>query len=147
SSSSRIYSGQEDGAIKGRDVASLIALETFAGHKDVIVSLFVDEFGILFSGSMDGSLKKWNMGARKAAFSLENRTDSVTSLAAYDNLLLVGTLNGAIHSFNINSALLNRTYYIHENAISSLMIDNNVLYSSGFDGAVHEVVLNDKYDS
>ncbi|KAI3659957.1 hypothetical protein MP638_004984 [Amoeboaphelidium occidentale] len=64
----RVYSGHEDGIIRGRDILDLNVLELFQGHTDIVMSLILDEADILFSAGFDGSVKRWNMATRKVSF-------------------------------------------------------------------------------
>jgi WD40 repeat protein len=90
-SDSRIFSGHFQGVINARDLNILTILDIYQGHQDVVSSICIDLNGVLYSASYDGSIKKWNMAARKVAFSFENREASVTAMAVSRSFLFVGT--------------------------------------------------------
>lgn len=107
---------------------------TFQGHRDFVMSLYLNEFGVLFSASFDGSMKRWNMASRRIAFSFENRNDSVTSFSAAENMLFVGTKSGIINSFNIENGFLLDSIQEHRKEVTSMFCKNGYLFSSGADG-------------
>ncbi|KAI3655204.1 hypothetical protein MP638_002703, partial [Amoeboaphelidium occidentale] len=76
SSGQIIFTGHEDTIIRSRDLNSLEPVGLFQGHRDFVMSLYLNEFGVLFSASFDGSIKRWNMASRRIAFSFQIRNDS-----------------------------------------------------------------------
>ncbi|KAI3655837.1 hypothetical protein MP638_002839, partial [Amoeboaphelidium occidentale] len=139
----RIYTGHDDGLIRGRDSAGLNVLESFQGHQDFVMSLCLDDVGILFSTGFDGSVKKWNMGSRRVSFSYENRNGSVTALTAASGTLFVGTRQGWINTFDIRSAYFIESITSHKSIVTSLVNIDGTMYSSGFDGMVFGFQLTD----
>jgi WD40 repeat protein len=101
-----------------------------------VTSLSLNAYGILFSSSGDGSVKKWNLASRKVAFSFENRNSSVTALAISDDLLVVGLKNGIINYFSIDNAILANTSSFHKKSITSLVSYDGEVYSSSLDGFI-----------
>ncbi|KAI3660171.1 hypothetical protein MP638_002568 [Amoeboaphelidium occidentale] len=141
---SRFYSAHEDGLIKARDYGTLDSLETFQGHQDAVMILSLDESGVLFSASLDGSVKKWSMATRRVSFSFENRYGSVTSIIAIGNFLYVGQKSGEVNYFDIQTAKLLYGKSYHNGEVTSLATIQNQVYSSGSDGILikltHELV-------
>jgi WD40 repeat protein/tRNA A-37 threonylcarbamoyl transferase component Bud32 len=119
----------------------LDVLETYQGHSDSVWELCFDNSKVLYSASGDGSVKKWNMAARKVAYSFENRNSSVKCLAAIGNSLFVGTNNGAITSYNIDTGFMKKISFAHNNVVTSLFIDSNFIFSSGLDGFFKQTSL------
>lgn len=132
----RVFSGHNDNLIRARDSVSLIILETFSGHEDGVHSLIFDEQNVLFSGSYDGHIKKWNMASRRIAFSFEDRNGSVTFMAALGNELFVGTKGGVINSFDVGTSSLVKRFGFHQAAVTSILEWNGMIISSGKDGLV-----------
>ncbi|KAI3655965.1 hypothetical protein MP638_003455 [Amoeboaphelidium occidentale] len=132
----QVFSGHDDGSMKARDRKTLEVSGVFQGHSDIIFSLGLDEKSVLYSASFDGSCKRWNMATRKAAFSFEDRSGSVTSLSITGNILLVGTRRGIINSFDTFTALNINSLGLHTEAVTSLSVSDGQLFSSGMDGLI-----------
>ncbi|KAI3658801.1 hypothetical protein MP638_002601 [Amoeboaphelidium occidentale] len=120
-----------------RDLISLSVLDTFQGHQDAVMSLCLDDSNVLFSSSLDGSVKKWNILSRKVSFSYENRNGSVTALAAASGTLFVGTRQGLTNLFGINNGYLIKSVSSHMSTVTSIAHFDGVLYSTGLDGMVY----------
>ncbi|KAI3659778.1 hypothetical protein MP638_000907, partial [Amoeboaphelidium occidentale] len=131
-----VYTGHENGLIRVRNTFSLIPLETYVGHMDSIFALCFDSQFILYSAGNEGAIKKWSAASRSVAFSFENRNGSVSSLAVYQNQLLVGLKSGRIDFYNNSNALYLSSNEYHRRAVSSLIEFNGSVYSSGFDGNI-----------
>lgn len=130
----RVYTGYTDSIIRVRDSFTLVVLEAFQGHSEYISELALDESNILYSSSLDGSVKKWNMASRKVAFSFENRDNSVTSLLCVGNQLFAGLKSGTINSYNMDNTMVSGNRSFHNKAVSSLAYFNGYILSSGLDG-------------
>jgi hypothetical protein len=140
----RIYSGHENGLIRGRDPTDLNILETFQGHQDFVMSLCLDEIGIFFSTGFVGSVKTLYMASRKVSFSLEDRNGSITALAAVNGALFAGTREGVINSLSINTAYVMKYSTLHQSAVTSLTHLEGIMYSTGLDGIAFRVPI-DRY--
>lgn len=137
-----VFTGQGDSTIKVRDMFTLSVLETYQGHLDFVNSLCFDEASVLYSAASDGSIKKWNMVARRVAFSFEIRNDSVSALAAHGNQLFVGLIKGSIVNYNIESSYASRNLDFHTNKISSMLSDDDFVYSTGLEGLITKFSFN-----
>jgi WD40 repeat protein len=115
----RIYSGHENGLIRGRDPTDLHILETFQRHQDFVMSLCLDEIGIFFSTGFDDSVKTLDMASSKVSFSLEDRNGSVTALAAVNGALFAGTREGVINSLSIDSTYIMKYSKLHQSVVTS----------------------------
>ncbi|KAI3655825.1 hypothetical protein MP638_004026, partial [Amoeboaphelidium occidentale] len=62
------FSGHGDATIRIRDLSTLAIIDTYRSHTDYVTSLCFDDTFTLYSASNDGSVKKWNMAARRVAF-------------------------------------------------------------------------------
>ncbi|KAI3662256.1 hypothetical protein MP638_001453 [Amoeboaphelidium occidentale] len=105
--------------------------EVFFGYDDVI-----GPTGILFSASLDGSVKQWDMASRRVAFSFENKEESVTTLIATESSLLVGLRNGLVRYYSIENALKTGTLEYHNKSITGLTVLDFFVYSSSLDGTI-----------
>ncbi|KAI3656954.1 hypothetical protein MP638_004213 [Amoeboaphelidium occidentale] len=132
------YSGNEDSSIHLRSGMDLTVIRSLLGHAASITRLVLDSSGVLYSCSIDATVKKWNMNTFKVAFSFENKTWSVLSLAAHQNQLFVGLEDGLIHMFDTDTAMLLTGIYGQTGPINSLFIENQTLVSCSSDGTVIE---------
>ncbi|KAI3656060.1 hypothetical protein MP638_001247 [Amoeboaphelidium occidentale] len=137
----RIFTGQSDSSIRVRDFDFLNILETYQGHLDVVTSLCFDESFILYSTGFDGSVKKWNMAARRVAFSFEIRKNSVAAIAANGNQLFVGLRRGTIVEYNIENAFITEIINIYAQSVSCMLLSDGHLYSSGLDGLLLKFLI------
>ncbi|KAI3656425.1 hypothetical protein MP638_003450, partial [Amoeboaphelidium occidentale] len=132
----KLYTGQGNGLISARRIDTLSVSQTFYGHQDTILSLYLDETVTLYSASFDGSTKKWNTDTGKLAFSFESRSASVTSLTLNQNQLFVGLKSGRVVCYDTGNGMFLNSLKYHTESVSSLITFNNSIYSSGFDGTI-----------
>lgn len=142
-----IYSGHEDGIIRVWRLETLEYLEMMTGHEDVVKSLTFNDQGILSSASSDGSVKKWDIGTRRVAFSYKDRSQSVTCLAAVGDSLAVGMNAGGVTFYDINTGIVSMSSSLHSQTVTSLIVMNGSFYSASLDGSLVQdsavVVFND----
>lgn len=88
-----LFAGAEDGAIaawrgssEAKSPFELVA--SLTGHTKAVVCLTVGGGKRLYSGSMDHSIKAWDMDTLQCTMSLNEHTDVVTSLICWDQFLL-----------------------------------------------------------
>lgn len=131
-----IFTGHADSLIKVRSLYTLESYEVYAGHLDWVMALCFDEAFNLYSAGYDGTIKKWNFVSRRVAFSFENKNGSVSSLAVYENHLIVGLKSGRIDCYNTDNSMISASMRNHSKTVSSLIVLNESIFSSGFDGRV-----------
>ncbi|MED6145328.1 hypothetical protein PIB30_024081 [Stylosanthes scabra] len=75
---------------KGRVLAMVVGSETlFAGDEDGVISAWRGSSeSMLYSGSMDHSIKVWDMDTLQCKMTLSGHADTVTSLICWDSYLL-----------------------------------------------------------
>ncbi|KAI3659292.1 hypothetical protein MP638_003508 [Amoeboaphelidium occidentale] len=129
-----LFSGHDNNLIYTREFNLLFALTTYLSHNDVITSLHMDSTGVLYSASLDGQILKWDTKLRKVAFSFEDRSRAVTSLAAVQNYLVVGLQSGYINIFNIEDTILIDTVWLHNKSVDSLAAVGDQVFSCSSDG-------------
>lgn len=135
-----------DGLIKGRELTTLVPIETYQGHSDVVNSLALDSAGTLFSAGFDGSVKRWNMVSRRVAFSFENRSSSVSTLAASGSFLFVGLNRGSVNLFDIRNVSFLQEFELHLKQVTSSVIESGILFTSGLDGSLISTSIEAKID-
>ncbi|KAI3660853.1 hypothetical protein MP638_006610 [Amoeboaphelidium occidentale] len=130
----RAYTGHSDGVIRVRDLYTLNVMKTYSGHSDYVTWLCFDDSYNLFSTGFDGTIKKWNLLARKVAYSFEIRSKAVTALAVSGKNLYVGTLGGNIFSYNTDDAKAVKELRYFNQRVTSLLVLNCSVYGSSLDG-------------
>ncbi|KAG4381575.1 hypothetical protein AAZX31_15G167800 [Glycine max] len=143
-----LFAGAEDGVIfawrgssKADSPFELVA--SLTGHTKAVVCLVVG-CKMLYSGSMDQSIKVWDMDTLQCTMTLNDHTDVVTSLICWDQYLLSSSSDRTIKVWACIEAGSLEVIYTHteENGVVSLfgMPDAEgkpILFSSCRDNSVH----------
>ncbi|KAH1209461.1 Zinc finger CCCH domain-containing protein 48 [Glycine max] len=143
-----LFAGAEDGVIfawrgssKADSPFELVA--SLTGHTKPVVCLVVG-CKMLYSGSMDQSIKVWDMDTLQCTMTLNDHTDAVTSLICWDQYLLSSSSDRTIKVWACIEAGSLEVIYTHteENGVVSLfgMPDAEgkpILFSSCRDNSVH----------
>ncbi|KAL5158447.1 Zinc finger CCCH domain-containing protein 48 [Glycine soja] len=143
-----LFAGAEDGVIfawrgssKADSPFELVA--SLTGHTKAVVCLAVG-CKMLYSGSMDQSIKVWDMDTLQCTMTLNDHTDAVTSLICWDQYLLSSSSDRTIKVWACIEAGSLEVIYTHteENGVVSLfgMPDAEgkpILFSSCRDNSVH----------
>lgn len=103
---------------------------------DLVKSICFDKQGVMFSASVDGSVKKWNLATRTVAYSFEDRSSAVTSIVGFGNYLIVGLRSGVINRFEIITGYISLSQNVYTQPVSSLVVIEHSRYSSGLDGSL-----------
>ncbi|KAH1188600.1 Zinc finger CCCH domain-containing protein 48 [Glycine max] len=143
-----LFAGAEDGVIfawrgssKADSPFELVA--SLTGHTKAVVCLAVG-CKMMYSGSMDQSIKVWDMDTLQCTMTLNDHTDVVTSLICWDQYLLSSSSDRTIKVWACIEAGSLEVIYTHteENGVVSLfgMSDAEgkpILFSSCRDNSVH----------
>ncbi|KAH1209474.1 Zinc finger CCCH domain-containing protein 48 [Glycine max] len=143
-----LFAAAEDGVIfawrgssKADSPFELVA--SLTGHTKAVVCLAVG-CKMLYSGSMDQSIKVWDMDTLQCTMTLNDHTDVVTSLICWDQYLLSSSSDRTIKVWACIEAGSLEVIYTHteENGVVSLfgMPDAEgkpILFSSCRDNSVH----------
>ncbi|KAH1188603.1 Zinc finger CCCH domain-containing protein 48 [Glycine max] len=143
-----LFAGAEDGVIfawrgssKANSPFELVA--SLTGHTKAVVCLAVG-CKMLYSGSMDQSIKVWDMDTLQCTMTLNDHTDAVTSLICWDQYLLSSSSDRTIKVWACIEAGSLEVIYTHteENGVVSVfgMPDAEgkpILFSSCRDNSVH----------
>ncbi|MED6204275.1 hypothetical protein PIB30_007746 [Stylosanthes scabra] len=90
-----LFAGREDGVIyawrgnsdpKAESAFELVV--TLSGHTKSVVCLAIGCYKMLYSGSMDHSIKVWDLDTLECTMTLNRHTDTVTSLICWEDYLL-----------------------------------------------------------
>ena len=103
----------------------------------LLVFLFYQRMvGLLASGSVDTTIRIWNVASGITIKTLTGHTGDVKSLVVLpDGLLASGSYNNTIRIWNFTTGFNIKTLYGHDNGISSL-IDDGLLISGSYDTTI-----------
>ena len=74
-------------------------VQTFTGHTSYIESVFVDN-GFLYSGSVDTTIKQWNVSSGENTHNFTGHTSAVLSVSVADGFLYSGSDDDTIKQWN-----------------------------------------------
>ncbi|XP_057762700.1 zinc finger CCCH domain-containing protein 48-like [Arachis stenosperma] len=124
-----LLAGAEDGVIyawrcnsepKAESPFELVA--TLSGHTKPVVCLAIGCHKMLYSGSMDHSIKVWDLDTLQCTMTLNGHTDVVTSLICWDNYLLSSSSDCTVNVWVCTEEGTLKVAYTHivENAVLRL---------------------------
>ncbi|MQL75393.1 hypothetical protein Taro_007785 [Colocasia esculenta] len=100
-SDNTLFAGVEDGTVLAwkasiADGCCLFGPATaMLGHTSAVVSLVVGKKR-LYSGSVDCTIRAWDLGTLQCNFTVPGHTDAVTAVLCWDEFLLSGSLDGTV---------------------------------------------------
>ncbi|XLU44605.1 hypothetical protein S245_039419 [Arachis hypogaea] len=120
-----LLAGAEDGVIyawRCSFESPFKMVATLSGHSKPVVCLAIGSHKMLYSGSMDHSIKVWDLDTLQCTMTLNGHTDFVTSLICWDNYLLSGSSDCTVNVWVCTEeGTLEVTYtHTHENAVIGL---------------------------
>lgn len=124
--------GGGDGIITVFDTTSYARTTILKGHTSMVFSLTVND-GILYSGSFDKTIKKWNCKTLKLLHTLKGATSSLMSLTIYNGQLIAGCSDGDVHIWRIQNDS-DRVTLSGLAAANALCLHNNLLYTISSNG-------------
>jgi hypothetical protein len=134
----KIISGSKDKAIYIYDLITK-KKEKLLGHTNSIWCIDIDKNNIIYSSSLDGTVRIWkkNNELKYICTSvLQISNYAVLKLVIHKDFLIVGTWNGVIEIWSINALELLFTLNAHTDHITGLNIFNNILISAGYDNQI-----------
>ncbi|XLR53109.1 hypothetical protein HN51_021368 [Arachis hypogaea] len=120
-----LLAGAEDGVIyawRCSFESPFKMVATLSGHSKPVVSLAIGCHKMLYSGSMDHTIKVWDLDTLQCTMTLNGHTDVVTSLICWDNFLLSASSDCTVNVWVCTEeGTLEVTYtHTHENAVLGL---------------------------
>lgn len=120
-------------------------MRTYIGHTGYVNGVFV-KGKFLFSGSEDGTVRKWDITSGDVMKTYEHRmpqgemaeTAAVFSVYVNGNNLFSGAFDGNIVQWNIDSGEIIQVFSGHTEFITSLYVRAGYLYSSSYDGTIRK---------
>ncbi|CAN0906932.1 Zinc finger CCCH domain-containing protein 17 [Linum grandiflorum] len=97
-------------------VASMI------GHTSAVISLRCGAASRVYSGSIDGTIKVWDVKTWQCIETFKGHDDAVTSLLCYDAFLLSCSLDKKIKVWGLNEERRLEVIYTHEEAHAALAL-------------------------
>ncbi|KAI8921956.1 WD40-repeat-containing domain protein, partial [Powellomyces hirtus] len=127
---------------KKRDFAapqySIVCTQAIKGHSgDIYCMAVMPDENIAVTGSMDHTVKVWDLEANAMARSMRGHTDSVTCLCVRDEYVFSGSLDKTIRQWDTTSGRCTRTLMGHTKWVKTMAVDDRMLISGGWD----EVIL------
>jgi WD40 repeat protein len=97
-----LVSGAESNDIKVWDMASsdFKCVRTMTGHTDMVLCLVVSPYGQLLSGSVDKSIKVWDVKTWTCERTLTDHTGSIFDLKTYGTKVVSGSFDHTIRVWN-----------------------------------------------
>jgi len=122
-------------------IEKLALLRTLTGHTDGVLSVAISADGeTLVSGSIDQTIKVWNLSTGQTVRTLTGHTDGVLSVAisADGETLVSGGLDATIEVWNLSIGQAVRTLTGHTRTVHSVAIsaDGQTLASGGLDATI-----------
>jgi hypothetical protein len=124
------YQGLYSNLTKG-----VYASNTFKGHTDAVVSLAIFD-GNLFSGSLDNTIKVWDLKTGECTATLTGHEDAVYSLAVFDGNLFSGSWDKTIKFWDLKTRQSKASLTGHQSAVESLTAFDGKLFSGSRDGTI-----------
>ncbi|KAI3655830.1 hypothetical protein MP638_000232, partial [Amoeboaphelidium occidentale] len=129
-----VISGQGDGGIVMYKVDTGQEVFTFRGHTGIVFGLQVSG-NILYSGSFDGTMKKFAIENARLMYSFEDKTLSVDSGGAIRGKVYALLRDGSINSFLVQNSSFDGTLRIAERA-RAMLVANEGIYVGDAAGSV-----------
>ncbi|TPX60598.1 hypothetical protein PhCBS80983_g01737 [Powellomyces hirtus] len=117
---------------------SIVCTQAIKGHSgDIYCMAVMPDENIAVTGSMDHTVKVWDLEANAMARSMRGHTDSVTCLCVRDEYVFSGSLDKTIRQWDTTSGRCTRTLMGHTKWVKTMAVDDRMLISGGWD----EVIL------
>lgn len=110
-------------------------LPTLRGHKQPISALLIDDT-VAVSGSLDNTVRVWDLVTGKLLLTFDDATSHVTCLAMHASTLVSGAEDGLLRKYNIKIGRLERTMSGHTAGISALTCNHSIAVSTSIDRTV-----------
>ncbi|KAJ3119851.1 hypothetical protein HK098_005094 [Nowakowskiella sp. JEL0407] len=143
-STTRLFSGYENGLIREWDVDKSRIIRTFVGHNSRVNSLTVTEYPPrLYSGSSDNTVREWNLQTGGIQVYDAHITDvnSVAVVSGEIPQLFSGSADNTIRKWNVLYGNSEKILYGHNSAVCALVSvpgESNRLFSGSDDFSVLE---------
>ncbi|XLS80838.1 hypothetical protein HN51_046669 [Arachis hypogaea] len=118
-----LLAGAEDGVIyawRCSFESPFKTVATLSGHSKPVVCLAIGCHRMLYSGSMDHSIKVWDLDTFQCTMTLNGHTDFVTSLICWDNYLLSGSSDCTVNVWVCTEEGTLEVTYTHTHQIAVL---------------------------
>ncbi|XP_020218364.1 zinc finger CCCH domain-containing protein 17 [Cajanus cajan] len=137
-----LFAAAEDGVIyawRDNSESSVELVARLTGHSKAVVCLTVGRKR-LYSGSMDQSIKVWNIYTFECEMTLNGHTDVVTSLICWDHHLLSSSLDCTIKVWSATGEKTLQDIYMLEETYTHTL-ENGVVALSGMTDAEANHIL------
>ncbi|KAJ1472125.1 hypothetical protein T484DRAFT_1915240 [Baffinella frigidus] len=109
----------------------------FQGHEDRVLDIVTVADGeVLFSGSADGTVKKWDVASGKCIGTLTGHTDWVSCLCTSDGALFSGSWDGTVRKWDLSTDRFITQLSGHQDPVHCLCASPGVVMSGSRDCAI-----------
>ncbi len=136
-----LFSGSDDGTIKGWDLAERPEQVTLRGHSGIIHSIAVSpDDSLIASGSSDRTIRLWDLETKQQTAVLSGHEDEVfgVTISHDSNLLASGSGDGTIKIWDLRTLQEVQTLRGHQDLVWSVSFgpDDKILASGSEDGTI-----------
>ncbi|KAJ3392402.1 hypothetical protein HDU92_008461 [Lobulomyces angularis] len=111
----------------------------FKGHTNTVKYVLVHN-GLLYTGSMDKTIKVWDAAKRTLIRTLSGHTDTIMNIIIYGDYIYSGSYDGSIIKWAISDGkFVNK--YNQGSSIYTLTINDGIIYSGSSNGYVYKLVI------
>ncbi|KAJ3011281.1 hypothetical protein HKX48_006923 [Thoreauomyces humboldtii] len=115
----------------------LTCTHALKGHSgDIFTMVVMRDENMVVTGSMDHTIKVWDLERRSVVRNMRGHTDSVTSLCAIDDFVFSSSLDKTIRQWDPIGGRCVQTLLGHSKWVKTLAVDDRVLVSGGWDETV-----------
>ncbi|GMH34932.1 hypothetical protein BSKO_02793 [Bryopsis sp. KO-2023] len=128
--------GGADGHIHIRRKGSWEIQNSLHAHEDDITCLLAKEGNLLISGSIDDSIRMWDLADNACPLVISGQKWGVSSMDVSDGLIYCGALDGNVRSWEIESGELVQTFTGHTEIVVSVVVKEGRMFTGSADGSI-----------
>jgi hypothetical protein len=138
SSAQHMWVGMSDGTIRIYDPLVFILLFEGKKHEKAVTAITETFDGKMFTGSVDGSVVKWDTEAHEfeCMMELPPCESAVRSLACYGYNLFIACDSPVIRCADAETGLDTRVFEGHEGTVTTIAVTNGFLWSGSADSTI-----------
>jgi WD40 repeat protein len=130
------FTGHDDGTVRiwtieGRE------LFTCRGHQSWVNSIAVSGEW-LYSGSIDNTVKHWEIATGRCLRTFSGHRNSVTSISVSGEWLFSGSQDNTVKQWDIATGLCLQTFSGHQTSVMSIVVSGEWLFSGSIDNTIKQ---------
>ncbi|WP_309728612.1 hypothetical protein [Chamaesiphon sp. OTE_75_metabat_556] len=128
--------GHDDGTVRIWSIEDR-ELFTCRGHQSWVNSIAISGEW-LFSGSIDNTVKQWEIATGRCLQTFSGHQNSVTSIAMSGKWLFSGSSDNTVKQWEIATGRCLQTFCGHQNSVTSIALSGEWLFSGSWDDTVKQ---------